>query len=101
MRNHGPVAVLEVCTFSAQGDDGALRAADARMQTDFAYQQPGLRRRTTARGDGDRWCVVTLWDSAERAEQAAQAAEHDEVATAFWALVDRDSVRVERYTLLE
>jgi hypothetical protein len=33
------VAVIEVCTFTAVGDEAALLAADARMQTDFAYQQ--------------------------------------------------------------
>ena len=100
MRNHTTVAVLEVCTFVATADDDALTAADARMQTEFAYQQPGLMRRTTARGDGGRWCVVTLWGSAEAADRADQAAASDDVAAAFWALVDRDTVRVERYTLL-
>lgn len=95
------MTVLEVCTFTALGDDAGLRAADARLQTDFAYQQLGLRRRTTARGDGGRWCVVTLWDSATDAERAEQAAADDEVAAAFWSLVDRDTIRIERYTLLE
>ena len=95
------MAVIEVCTFSAAGDAGALLAADARMQTDFAYQQPGLFRRTTARADGGRWCVVTLWGSADDAERAEAAAGTDEAARAFWALVDPGSVRVERYTLLE
>ena len=95
------MAVLEICTFVATADDDALRAADARMQTDFAYRQPGLMRRTTARGDGGRWCIVTLWASIEDAERAERAAADDDVASAFWSSVDRDSVRVERYTLLE
>ena len=95
------MAVIEVCTFNAAGDDDALLAADARMQTDFAYQQPGLFRRTTARADGGRWCVVSLWGSVGDAERAELAAGSDGVARAFWALVDPGSVRVERYTLLE
>jgi hypothetical protein len=100
MRNHTFMTVLEVCTFTT-GDEQALRAADARMQTDFAYQQPGLRRRTTARGEAGRWCVVSLWASVDDAIRAEQAAAGDEVASAFWDLTDRDTVRVERYSLLE
>ena len=96
----GGLAVIEVCTFSAAGDEATLLAADARMQTDFAYQQPGLFRRTTARADGGRWCVVSLWGSVDDAERAAAAAASDEVARDFWALVDPGSVRVERYMLL-
>ena len=101
MRNHTLMAVLEVCTFTATGDEQALRAADARLQTDFAYQQPGLFRRTTARGEDGRWCVVTLWHSIDDAVRAERAAAGDAVASAFWDLVDRDTVRVERFTLLE
>jgi hypothetical protein len=94
------VAVIEVCTFTAVGDEAALLAADARMQTDFAYQQSGLFRRTAGRADGAKWCVVTLWATVEDAERADAAARSDEVASAFWAMVDPGSVRVERYALL-
>ena len=95
------VAVLEVCTFTVSADEAVVRAADARMQTDFAYQQAGLRRRTTAIGTAGRWCVVTLWDSVDDAVRAERAAVDDEVASAFWSLVDRESVKVERFSLLE
>ena len=94
------MAVLEICSFLATAGDDVVLAADARMQTEFAYRQPGLMRRTTARGDGGRWCVVTLWASAEDAERAERAGADDEVASAFWSSVDRDSLCVERYTLL-
>ena len=100
MRNHGPMAVMEVCTFTAQEDDDAVRAADARFQTDFAHGQPGLLRRTTARGQDHRWCVVTLWATGEDADRAQAAAGGDEAASAFWRLVDPGSIRVERFTLL-
>ena len=95
------MAVLEVCTFTSAAGEQEVRAADARMQTEFAYQQPGLRRRTTARDDAGRWCVVTLWAGIDDAERADRAAEGDEVARAFWALADAGTVRVERFTLLE
>jgi len=94
------VAVLEICTFSASADEDALRAADERLQTDFAYQQPGLRRRTTARDHEGRWCVVTLWTSHDEAVAAEAAAKTNEVAQEFWSLVDGDSVSVQRFTLL-
>jgi len=96
------MAVIEVCTFTLvdSADVEAMLAADARMQTDFAYQQPGLARRTTARDDDGRWCVLCLWSTAEDAAAADAAAKTDEVAQQFWALVDRDSVSVQRFTLL-
>ena len=96
------MAVIEICTFSLAetADVDAMLAADARMQTDFAYQQPGLARRTTARDDNGRWCVVTLWASYDDATAADSAARTDEVAQAFWSFVDGDSVSVQRYTLL-
>ena len=97
------MAVLEVCTFTLTGsaDDDAMRAADARMQTDFAYQQRGLARRTTARDSAGRWCVVTLWQSYDDATAAESAARTDAVAQAFWSLVDSDSISVQRFSLLE
>ena len=97
------MAVLEICTFTlaASADADAMRAADARMQTDFAYQQPGLFRRTTARDGDGRWCVVTLWVSYDDAAAADSASRTDAVAQAFWSLVDAESVSVQRYNLLE
>jgi hypothetical protein len=96
------MAVIEVCTFTLAGsaDVEAMRAADAQMQTDFAYQQPGLARRTTARDDDGRWCVLSLWATAEDASAADAAARTDVVAQHFWSLVDPGSVSVQRFTLL-
>jgi len=94
------VAVLEICTFTVTADEEVLRAADERLQTDFAYQQPGLRRRTTARDDDGRWCVVSLWTSYDDAAAAEVAAKTNDVARDFWSLVDAESVSVQRFTLL-
>jgi hypothetical protein len=95
------MAVLEICTFVPSAADDVMRAADARMQTGFAYQQPGLARRTTARDGDGRWCVVTLWASYDDAAAAEAAARSDDVARAFWSLVDDSSISVQRFTLLE
>lgn len=94
------MAVLEVCTFTSSAELEVMHAADARMQTDFSYQQPGLQRRTTARDDDGRWCVVTLWTSLDDAVAADKAARDDDVARHFWSLVDDGSVSVQRFTLL-
>ena len=95
------MTVIEICTFTSSADVDTVRVADAAMQTEFAYQQPGLARRTTARDDSGRWCVVTLWSSHNDAVAADTAAENHPVAQTFWSLADTNSVTVQRFTLLE
>lgn len=95
------MAVIEVCTFRLVGDEGEFPALDARMQTEFAYQQRGLVRRTTGKGSDGEWVVVTLWAD-EAAADAARAAEADDpVARAFWAAGAPGSTTRRRFTTLE
>ncbi len=75
----------------------AFLAADRRVQEDFAYSQPGLQRRTTARGQGGTWAVIDLWRSAADADACDALWEQDLVTREFMDLVDRSSVTVERY----
>lgn len=86
----------------AQGcDEAKFIAADRRLQQEFAYQQPGLLRRTTARGaDGD-WVVIDLWRSAADADACAARWDGDPVVAAFMALVDASSVTSERFQQLD
>jgi hypothetical protein len=100
------MAVIETMTFRlvAGADEGAFLAADKALQSDFAYQQPGLVRRTTARGDGARageWVVIDLWARAEDADAGAAAWEGDPAARAFMDFVDRATVEVRRYRDLD
>jgi hypothetical protein len=100
------MGVIETMTFRLREgvDESAFLAADQRLQSDFAYQQPGLVRRTTARGQGERsgdWIVVDLWQSAEDADACAARWEGDPVAQELMALVDPDSVEVRRYADLD
>jgi hypothetical protein len=97
----GGMAVVDVTTFRLTGDEQSFRAADARMQTEFTYLQPGCLRRTTARSDNGEWVVITLWATAGDADAATAAARTDQIAAAFQACVDDESVRNRRYTLLE
>ena len=96
------MAVIETMTFRLQDgvDEAEFLAADTSLQSDFAYQQPGLVRRTTARGVGDRageWIVVDLWATDSDADACAMRWDHDPTAQAFMSFVDRSSVDVRRY----
>lgn len=91
--------MIELMRFRlAPGRDMAeFLAADRRVQEDFAYHQPGLLRRTTARAEDGSWIVIDLWRSAADADACDARWEDDPVAQAFMALLDRSSVRTERY----
>jgi hypothetical protein len=97
------MAVIETLTFrlTAGTDDAAFLAADRRLQTEFAYHQPGLVRRTTARSDDGEWFVVTLWSSGSDFDAAAATARSSPVVSEFAALLDEPSVRTSRYTTLD
>ncbi len=93
------MAVIEILTFTVTDDvsDDDVRAADAAVQTEFAYAQKGLIRRTTAR-DGRRWLVVQLWASdADAAAAVTAAATHAAVAR-LHALADPTTLSQSRYT---
>ena len=61
------MAVIETMTFALRpdADEAAFLAADRRVQVEFAYHQPGLVRRTTARDSAGGWIVIDLWRSAD------------------------------------
>jgi hypothetical protein len=100
------VSVIETMTFRLLdgADEAAFLAVDKRLQSDFAYQQPGLVRRTTARGTGDRageWIVIDLWRSAEDADACAARWDDDPLAQELMSFVDTASVEVRRYADLD
>jgi hypothetical protein len=91
--------VIEILAFNlVEGaDEEAFVQADRRVQADFAYQQPGLMRRTTARGEDGSWVVIDLWRSAEDADAADARWSDDAAAAEFMSFVDRSTVRSKRY----
>lgn len=100
------MAVIETMTFRLLdgADEAAFVAADEVLQAEFAHQQPGLLRRTTARGAGDRageWLVVDLWRSVADADACAARWDGHPVAEAFMAFVDRSTVDGRRYVDLD
>ena len=82
-------------------DEAAFLLADKRLQAEFAYQQPGLARRTTARGDDGQWIVIDLWRSADDADACARRWDTDPIVAEFMALVDGPSVVTSRYDTLD
>lgn len=78
-------------------DEAAFLAADRQVQEEFASRQPGLLRRTTARGQDGGWVVIDLWRSVADADACDARWEHDPVTQGFMALLDRSSVTTERY----
>jgi hypothetical protein len=100
------MAVIETMTFRllVGADEEAFLAVDKRLQSEFAYQQPGLLRRTTARGVGDcsgEWVVIDLWARAEDADACAGRWDADPLVDQFMSHVDRSTVEVRRYADLD
>jgi hypothetical protein len=95
--------VIEIMRFRLppDGDEAAFLAADRRLQEEFFYQQPGLLRRTMARGEDGGWIMIALWRSAADADACEARAEQDELPHAFWTLLESSSLSVERYQELE
>lgn len=82
-------------------DEARLVDADARLQADFAYQQPGLLRRTTARSGDGEWLVIELWRSDADADAALGRQQGDATVAAFEALVAPGTLASRRYVELD
>jgi hypothetical protein len=97
------VAVIETMTFRLRpgADEDVFLAVDKRLQSEFAYQQPGLVRRTTARGGDGAWIVIDLWYTADDADAMSARWDTDALAKEFMSHVDADTVEVRRYTTLD
>ena len=95
--------MIEITTFrlTTATDEDAFRAADKRLQSDFAYRQAGLLRRTTARNDQGGWIVIDLWQSESDADAAATTGASDPVTARFMSFVDATTVHTKRYDTLD
>lgn len=95
--------MIEILTFALRVgvNDERFIAVAARVQTEFAYQQPGLARRTTGRNDDGRWLVLQVWTSEEGATAARRTFEASELGAEFTSLIDPNSVKRECFTGLD
>lgn len=93
--------MTEITTFRLRPgvEEAAFVAADARAQTDFFYQQPGIARRTLAKGVNDtgEWCTVTLWWTLADAENAEAVSTVNVAYTAMTSFIDETSISVSRF----
>jgi hypothetical protein len=91
-------SVIEIMIFRLRSgvDDADFLTIDGRVQTEIAYQCDGLLRRTLAR-DGDRWLVLQIWATPSACRDGEQVMEASPLGREFSALVDRDTLRVERF----
>jgi hypothetical protein len=96
-------AIIDTTTFRLRpgADPSEFLAADAKVQTGFSYQQPGLVRRTTACDAAGEYLVVEMWNTAEAADLQRSAAADSAVIANAMALIDLDSIRVSRYRTLD
>ena len=97
------MAVIETMTFALRpdADEEAFLAADRRVQVEFAYQQPGLLRRTTARDRAGGWIVVDLWRSDDDADAMGERWDTAPAPAALMAFVATGTVQVHRYETLD
>ena len=90
--------MIEIVTFQLRPDADveAFLATDGRVQTEVAYQCPGLLRRTIARAD-DRWLVLQIWASVQTCDDGAKAFAVSEVGATFMSFVEPATLSVDRY----
>jgi hypothetical protein len=95
--------LIEIFSFKLLpgADEAAFLAADKRLQAEFAYQQPGLMRRTTARATDGEWVVIDLWRSEADADRTSNVWGPDPVTAEFQSFVDPDTVLVRRFDELD
>jgi hypothetical protein len=95
--------MIEIMSFrlAPGADEEAFLTADSEVQSDFAYRQPGLLRRTTARGPDGAWIVIDLWRSATDADATTALWGEDPVTARFMSFVDTATVSTARYDTLD
>jgi len=94
------MSLIEVTAFRlADGvDDEAFVRADHEVQTEVFNPRPGFVRRTTARGEGGGWVVITMWRSVADAD--APVGSHPAMER-FTRLVDPATMDRRRYRPLD
>jgi hypothetical protein len=94
---------IEIMTFRlrAESSEADFLAADRRVQVEFAYHQPGMVRRTTARNPDGAWMVIDLWASAADATNYVDGWNRDPAPRAFMALIDEATVETRSYETLD
>jgi hypothetical protein len=94
---------IEIMTFrlGPEASEAEFLAADRRVQTEFAYQQPGMIRRTTGRNPDGTWVIIDLWASPTAAADYVDGWNQEPAPIAFMALIDQSTVVTQSYETLD
>ena len=79
----------------------AFLALDTRVQTEFAYHETGLVRRTTARSAGGTWLVIEIWHSDEDADASASDRADSPLHGEYLSLIDRQTLESDRFATFD
>jgi len=91
---------IEIMTFRLRLETApeTFIAADAVVQAEFSYQQPGIVRRTIATSEDGTWLIHTVWQSDTDAQAAAEAFTASDLGTDFLAMIDDTTIEVQTFT---
>jgi len=94
---------IEIMTFRLRPGtpEAEFLAVDRRVQTEFAYQQPGMIRRTTGRNPDGTWVVIDLWASAADAANYVGGWNREPAPLALMSLVDDATVVTQAFETLD
>lgn len=92
---------LQRFRLAADSDPGEFMAIDRRVQTEIAYHQVGLLRRTTARSLDGGWIVIETWRSEVDADAAASCRAGDPLTAQFLSYIDATTLLTERFSTLD
>ena len=91
--------MIVITTFQLLPDsvEETFLTLDRRVQTELAYHESGLVRRTTARSIGGTWLVIEIWRSEDDADASATDRADEPLYVEFLSLIDRQSVQSDRF----
>ena len=93
--------VITTFRLRPETDEEAFLALDTRMQTELAYHEAGLVRRTTARSAGGRWLVIEIWRSEEDADASASDRADSSLHGEYRSLIDGQALQSDRFTTFD
>ncbi len=79
----------------------AFLALDTRVQTELAYHEDGLVRRTTARSAGGTWLVVEIWRSEDEADASASDRADSPLHAEYRSLIDEETLQSDRFATFD
>ena len=95
--------MILITTFRLRPDTDvdAFLALDTRVQTELAYHEAGLVRRTTARSTGGTWLVIEIWRSEEDAAASASDRADSPLHGEYRSMIDGQTLESDRFTTFD